>query len=380
MGPSKRIVPALGVIQILTWGSTFYFLAVFGPAIVADTGWPSEAVMGGLSIGLLTSGLAAKPVSRLINRQGGRVVVMRGVGFICAGLLGLAVSPNLHVYLLAWVIIGGGMAAALYEAAFSTLTQLFGADARRAITMLTLWGGFAATICWPLSALLIEGLGWRGACVAYAGLHMALTLPLARFGLPRPKSANAPKPIHSPQHSADHRVRLLMGAGVCLVFVFSTIAVHLISLLTAMGLTLTVAVSLAALIGPSQVAARVLEMAGGGRHSPLVTLSLSVGCILCGIIGLRLGIPIAVCLVLYGAGTGLWTIARGTVPLELFGAANYPAIMARLALPALIASATAPIIGARMLGSLGPDGTLTALAIIAVVPCFAATALVRLVR
>ncbi len=375
------IVPSLGLVQILTWGSTFYLLAVLGPAVVADTGWPMEAVMGGLSVALLVSALCAGRVARLITARGGRAVVMGGVVLICVGLLGLALSPTLPVYLAAWAIIGCGMAAALYEAAFSTLSQIFGTGARRAITTLTLWGGFASTICWPLSALMVEGLGWRGACVAYAALHIAVTLPLCWFGLPRrPGAAVARRADHGARAPADVRFRLLAVAGVCLAFVFSSLSVHLISILTEIGLTLTAAVAMAALIGPAQVAARVVEMAGRGRHSPLVTLALSVACIFSGVLGLRLGVTEAASLVIYGAGSGLWSIARGTVPLALFGSEDYPAVMARLALPILAASAAAPILGARMVIVIGADGTLLALAVIAAVPCVATAALWRMAR
>lgn len=378
MNPIARIVPALGLIQILTWGSTFYLVAVLGPAIVSDTGWPSEAVMGGLSVGLLMSGLCAGQVSGLILRHGGRAVVIGGVGLICTGLLGLAASLNLAVYFAAWVVLGCGMAAALYEAAFSTLSQIFGEQARRAITSLTLWAGFASTICWPLSALMIEALGWRGACVAYVVLHVVITLPLCWFGLPRAQATSAPTSDPSLQSPTDRRFWCLAGAGICLAFVFATLSTHLISLLTATGLTLAAAVSLGALIGPAQVSARVLEMAGRGRHSPLVTLIVATVCILCGLLGLRAGLPAALCLVAYGAGTGLWSIARGTVPLALFGAAKYPSMMARLARPILVASALAPILGARMVATLGPDGTLTALALLAAIPLLCALALTRM--
>ncbi|QXT40357.1 MFS transporter [Gymnodinialimonas ceratoperidinii] len=374
--PDYRLLAALlGVVQILTWGSSFYLLAILAPPIVQDTGWSAFAVTGGISIALATSALMAGTVGREINRRGGRLVLCAGVGVMILGLVALALAPSLPVYILAWVVIGAAMAATLYEAAFSMLSQVFGGEARRAITSLTLIGGFSATICWPLSALLVEAIGWRGTCAAYAGLHLLVTLPICRFGLPQPavKTPETAEATDDTDDTApipwrDPRLLAVAIAGVCLVFIFSAMAMHLPSLLMAQGHTLAQAAALGAVIGPSQVGARLIEMLGGGRHSPVTTMVVSTLCVAAGLLSLSLSAPAALCLITYGMGLGLWTIARGTVPLGLFGPKPYAATMARLALPVLTVSALAPLVGLGMLPALGPTGTLLALTAIACVP------------
>ncbi|GAB5447808.1 MFS transporter [Gymnodinialimonas sp.] len=373
-----RVVPILGVVQILTWGTSFYLLAILADPITNDTGWSGFSVTLGISIALLTSGLAAGAVGRMITARGGRWVMSWGVVVLSLGLFGIAWAPNLPFYLSAWVVIGCAMAATLYEAAFSTLGRIFGSDARGAITTLTLVAGFSATICWPLSALLVEAFGWRGACAVYGVVHLLVTFPLCRFGLP---PASAPVATSAPARRAigwqDARLRLMAVAGVCLVFIFVSLSVHLVPLLIASGYGLAAAVGLGALIGPAQVGARVLEMLGRQRHPPQLTMIVATLCVAGGVLGLALGLPASACLIIYGAGTGLWTIARGTVPLALFGAEDYTATMARLALPILATSALAPLIGISLIPVLGPGGTLTALGVVALIPCAAAVALWR---
>lgn len=377
----RALAAILGIVQILTWGSSFYLLAILAPRIAQDTGWSAFAVTGGISLALLTSALLAGPVGHAINRNGGRWVLSWGVVVLSLGLFTLALAPSLPVYLVAWVVIGGAMAATLYEAAFSTLSQIFGGEARRAITALTLVGGFSATVCWPLSAALVEAIGWRGTCAIYGVLHLCVTLPLCRFGLPRPSVQASTTAENTQSTSAipwsDPRLCAIAVAGVCLVFIFSTIAVHLPSLLIASGYSLGQAAALGAVIGPSQVSARLLEMLGGGRHSPVTTMVVSTLFVAAGLITLSLSAPAALCLIIYGAGLGLWTIARGTVPLALFGPAPYAATMARLALPVLTVSALAPLAGLGLLPALGPVGTLQTLGLVACVPCLMAALLWR---
>ena len=374
-------VAALGVIEILAWGSTFYLPAILAAPLAADTGWPPGAITGGLSAGLLVSGLAARRVGRTIQEFGGRNVLSAGVALIALGLVTMGLAPALPVYFAAWVILGFGMAASLYEAAFSTLGRLYGHDARRAITVLTLWAGFASTICWPLSAFLVETFGWRATCFAYAALHLALTLPLCR-ALPSAPPVPA-SPVQAPRTGGplDLRFWCIAVAGAALTALFSVMSVHLVPILTTTGLTLAAAVALGALIGPAQVGARMLELMGGGRHHPVWTMVAASALVATGLVGLRLGLPAAAALVAYGAGTGLWSIARGTLPLAVFGPDDYAPMMGRIALPVLAVSAAAPLAGTALIAWLGPQGTLAALALLAIVPCTASLALAaRLAR
>ncbi len=375
----SRTISALGVVMVFSWGSTYYLLAVLAGPIRADTGWSPGFITAGMSLGLLVSALAAPRIGALIQREGGRRVLTGGMALIAAGLALLAAAPNPAVYLGAWLFLGLGMGAGLYDAAFSTLGRIYGRDARRAITALTLWGGFASTVCWPITAALAETVGWRGTCLAYAGLHLFVTLPLCVFAVPR---ADPPVPRAGGQvfganggSLRDPRFWCLAVAGTTLAMLASLWSVHLITILTAQGYALAAAVALGTLIGPAQVGARVLEMASGARHHPIWTGAAAALLVALGFLGLVAGFPAAAALIAYGAGNGLWSIARGAMPLTIFGAADYPRIMGRLAAPALFASAAAPLLGSWLIASAGPDGALRVLVVVTSLPCAAIVAL-----
>jgi len=191
--PRWLVVGALGCAQILAWGASYYLIAVLAKPIGDQTGWPLGWIIGGLSGSFLVSGLVSPRVGGLIDRLGGRPVLASSAVLLAIGLALLAVAPNIPMYVFAWAVMGVGMGAGLYDPAFATLGRLYGEQARSAITMTTLYGGFASTVCWPLSALLVEQVGWRGACLAYAGIMLAVVLPLYWFGLPK-EPATAPPP------------------------------------------------------------------------------------------------------------------------------------------------------------------------------------------
>jgi MFS family permease len=376
-GPGRGIVvTALGVTQILAWGSSYYLPAVLAKPIAADTGWPLPWVVGGLSLGLLAAGLISPRVGRTIERSGGRPVLASSSVLLTAGLAGLALAHGLPAYLAAWVVIGLGMGTGLYDAAFATLGRLYGQGARGAITNLTLFGGFASTVCWPLSAFLVETAGWRGACLTYAGLQLALALPIHLALLPK----RPPAPVHLAAQSATRVAAplplppastvpgrpatfLLLAAVLTLGSVIQgVVSVHLLTVLQAQGAELAAAVALGALVGPSQVGARVVEKLLGGRYHPIWTMTAATLLVAAGLGLLWAGFPImAACLVPYGAGVGINSIARGTLPLALFGAEGYAALIGRLAAPMLIAGALAPSAGAFLLERVGASGTLAVL-------------------
>ncbi|NUB44229.1 MFS transporter [Fertoebacter nigrum] len=374
----QGLVAVLGIVQIFAWGSTYYLLAVLADPIVQDTGWSRLMVMGGFSLGLLAAGLAAMRIGRLIQQYGGRPVMAGAMLLLAIGLAVLGLSPGLAGYMLGWVLLGLGMGAGLYDAAFSTLGRIHGSHARKAITQLTLWGGFASTVCWPISALLVESLGWRGTCLAYAALHLLVTLPLCVYGIPRQASAlSVNRPVAAKRAPQDARFWIL-ALGLTAFSILSTIvSVHLLSLLQAQGLTIAAAVAVGAVIGPSQVGARVVEMLLGGRHHAVWTMLAATVLTGLGIAGLNTALPPALLLAVYGAGNGIWSIARGAVPLALFGPDTYAIIMGRLATPALLAGAVAPLLGAAMIDGLGAGQTMQVLAVLALVPVGAALMLLR---
>jgi predicted MFS family arabinose efflux permease len=368
--PSNRrmIVGALGLFQILAWGSTYYLLAVLATPIAADTGWSLTWIVGAMSIGMLTSGFAAPRIGRLIDAKGGRPILAASALLFAAGLALLAMSPHLGVFVLGWIVIGAGMAAGLYDAAFSTLGRIYGDTARGPITAVTLFGGLASTTCWPLTAALSEALGWRGACLVYAGIHLAIALPAYLVFLPR----ETPREPHAPHTNGAHAnpvapaLFILHAANLALTAVVTSVtSVHLLTMLQARELALAAAVALGALVGPAQVTARIVEMVIGRYHHPIWTLAASASFIALGVTLLWSGAPaIAASLMIYGAGIGIHSIARGTVPLALFGADGYATLMGRLARPTLIAGAAAPTAGALVLESWGTDATLATLAVL----------------
>lgn len=374
MAPARRwpVISALGVIQILTWGSSFYLLSVLAAPMAADTGWPLGWVIGGLSLGLLVAGLVSPRVGAFIGEHGGRSVLTFAAVALAIGLAVLGLAPNLPTYLAGWLLIGLGMGTGLYDPAFATLGRLYGSEARPAITTLTLWGGFASTVCWPLSAFLIEQVGWRGTCLAYAGLHLSVTLPLVLLAIPRPPAhpfTRSEGAIPGVRLDGRERRAFLLMAGVLTLggSVMAMVSVHLITLLQARGVTLTSAVTYGALIGPSQVGARIVEMAGKGRHHPLWTLTAAMVLVVLGVAMLTAGLPlVGLALVLYGAGNGIYSIARGTVPLALFGPERYASLVGRLARPGLVAQALAPSVGAVVLTHAGANATYALLSVLAV--------------
>jgi len=369
------IITALGLGQILAWGSSYYLLAVLAGPIAADTGWTLPWVVGGISLGLLAAAIASPWVGRAIEQRGGRPVLAASSVLLAVGLLGLALAQSIPAYLGAWIVIGIGMGAGLYDPAFGTLGRLYGTSARSAITMLTLFGGFASTACWPLSALFVSCLGWRGACLAYAGLHLVVALPLYWFLLPKerqrteragPKAA-APVQGGAAVPIADVRTRrLVLGfltVGITLSAMISTVlSVHLLTVLQGRGIALASAVAFGTLVGPCQVGARLIEAAIARYHHPIWTKIASAALVAAGLATLCSGQPIiAVALVFYGAGIGLESIARGTLPLALFGSAGYATLMGRLAIPSLIAQAASPSIGAFLIDGIGSEAMLRVL-------------------
>lgn len=385
--PDRRvIVTTLGLTQIMAWGSSYYLPAVIGPAVSARTGWPFPWVIGSLSLGLLVAGLISPHVGAAIERHGGRMTLAFSAVCLGIGQAVLAASPNLPIFVAGWLIMGFGMGAGLYDAAFGTLGRLYGRGARSTITSLTLFGGFASTVCWPISAFLLDAFGWRGVCMVYAAIQLLMALPAYLLVLPRGVPAEPPvAAAATPEAGLAPRSLPLMAtlaASITLSAVISsTLSVHLLTVLQSTGLALAAAVGLGALVGPSQVGARAVEMAIARYHHPIWTKLASVAFVIFGVAALWTGLPmLPVALALYGAGIGLESIARGTLPLALFGASGYAKLMGRLAMPSLIAQAAAPSLGALLLGHVGASGLLSVLLGLALVNVVLVAALLAFQR
>jgi hypothetical protein len=375
----RIVITALGISQILCWGTSFYFPAVFAQPIVAETGWSLRYVVGGTSLGLLVAGLISPQVGKLIDRHGGRPVLLASSLFYAGGLASVGLAPVLPVYLLGWALIGAGMGTGLYDAVFAALGRMYGSEARGPITNLTLFGGFASTICWPLSAFMIEHVGWRAACFIYAGLHLFVSLPLqmsvvrkAPAALSAAATDGAEKPAERPRLANETMIFALLALVLSLAAgIGSIVVVHLLIFLQATGVDFAVAVSLGTLFGPAQVGARVVERLFGNRYHPIWTMIGSCVLMAIGLLMLSGGLPALVLIILlYGAGYGVSWIGRGTLPLALFGAVRFPRLMGKLAFPSLIVQALAPSAGALLIEAAGTNATiglLTAFALINVV-------------
>jgi MFS family permease len=371
------IIAVLGFTQCLAWGSSYYLLAVLAKPIAADTGWPLTWVVGGVSLGLLIAGFASPAMGRAVERYGGRPVLACGSVILALGLAGLGISAHPITYFAAWAVLGLGMAVGLYDVAFATLGRLYGADARRLITNLTLIGGFASTLAWPLSALLVETWGWRGACVVYAGMHLALGLPMHLLLLPAEVRQSPRDPAESASLSSAEvpwpRRQYLVLVGMLAVnftlqaVIATVMSVHLLAILQRLGLELGAAVALGTLVGPSQVGGRLLEVAFGRHVHPVWTAVAASLFVFAGLTLLVVVPPVVMAgaLVLYGAGNGIKTIVKGTLPLALFGASGYAALMGRLAMPTLLAQAVAPTLLAFTLVGSRPERLVAILAVLA---------------
>jgi MFS family permease len=371
------VIPVLGLTQILAWGSSYYLLAVLAQPIAADTGWSLAWVVGGLSLGLLVAGIVSPRVGDSIQRLGGRLVLATSAVFLAVGLTGLALSPNLPVYIFSWLLLGIGMGAGLYDAAFATLGRLYGEKARTAIATLTLFGGFASTACWPLSALFVSAFGWRAACLIYASIHLAVLLPLYIFALPREPRHDMNVSTKVSGHDRDTVTRpvptrskllfILIALTITISSMISALlSVHLLTILQAREIALAAAVALGAIVGPSQVGARAIEMTISRFHHPIWTKFASTVLVAIGIGLLWMEIPVvAAALIFYGTGIGIESIARGTLPLAVFGGDRYASIMGRIAMPSLITQAASPSLGAVLIDRVGADGTLAVLFAIA---------------
>jgi predicted MFS family arabinose efflux permease len=351
------VVAALGTSQTLAWASSYYLPAILADAIAAGTGVPRAWVFAAFSAALLIAALSGPRIGRVIDRHGGRGVLVLSNLVLAAGLLALAAAHGPISLFAAWALLGIGMALGLYDAAFATLTSLYGNEARGPITGITLIAGFASTVSWPLSSLLNHAVGWRETCIVWAALNLVIGLPLNRLLLPLPA-----QPSHL-RRAAEASVGwkpykemfLLAFVFAAAWFVTGSMAAHLPRLLLRAGATPFQAVAAAALVGPAQVAARIVEYFILRRGHPLVSARLAavlhpIGAAILALIGPSAA---AIFVIFYGAGNGLLTIARGTVPLAVFGPRGYGERTGLLGAPARAAQAFAPLVFGLLLDAMG---------------------------
>jgi MFS family permease len=347
----------LGTSQTLAWASSYYLPAILADPISAGIGVPRFWFFAAFSAALLIAACTGPAAGRFIDRNGGRGVLVLSNLVLGSGLIGLAAANSVPSLFAAWAVLGIGMALGLYDAGFATLTALYGRNARSAITGVTLYAGFASTISWPLSTWLNDALGWRETCLVWAALNLIVGLPLNRLLLPVPailaQISQSPRP--SVGWKPYKEMLLLAFVFAAAWFVTGAMAAHLPDLLERAGATPLQAIAAAALVGPAQVAARLMEFLVLRRVHPLVSARIAAVLHPIGAAVLAITGPAAATIfaVLYGAGNGLLTIARGTVPLAIFGPHGYGERTGLLGAPARAAQAFAPLAFGLLLDVMG---------------------------
>jgi predicted MFS family arabinose efflux permease len=356
--PAAHAVVALGITQIIAWGTTLYALGVLGKPIAADTGWSQGLVFGGLTVGLLTSGAVSHLVGRLIDRRGGRAVMAIGSIVMAFGLVLLSLVTHPYAYLAVWVLLGVAMRLCLYDAAFAALVQVTPSRGRRAISYLTLFGGFASSIFWPIGHALNGAVGWRHTLLIFAAMNLLVCLPVHWVGLARREvvapldpgtpAASTPAAATTTLEGTSRTIAMALFSLIVAAsaVVFGALAVHLVPILEATGLAAASAVLLASLKGVAQVVGRVWDLTLARAWHPIDVGRVSIACIPLSFLVLMLGganfwAALSFTL-LFGVANGLVTIMRGAVPLALFGPAGYGEVLGVLATPYLLLAAVAP--------------------------------------
>ena len=376
-GRGWQLLVALGVTQIVSWGSIYYAFALLLEPLQRDLGAGKGEVAGAFSAALLVSGLCAAWIGRTIDRLGGRWVMT--AGSLAAVLLLAALSQvrSLPLLYLIWLGLGAAMAATLYEPAFVVIAQVYRLNYRRALTVLTLFGGFASTVFWPVTTWLIERYGWREAVLWLAAINLVVCVPLHFALLPKSSGAAPPAPPAGGGTArrrlwGDRRFRALTLAFLAHYVVVSAIAAHLISLLLARGMSPAAAAAIGALIGPMQVAGRIVEFGASrwltvGQVGRVAAVAMPLS--LLALLWADTSLPwLTVFAVLFGAGNGAMTVIRGALPVEMYGRDHYGAIAGALATPGLLARAVGPIFAALLWSALGGyRGTTAVLIVVAAV-------------
>jgi predicted MFS family arabinose efflux permease len=356
--PATHAVLALGITQIIAWGTTLYALGVLGKPIAADTGWSQSLVFGGLTVGLLVSSAVSAYVGRLMDRRGGRLIMAAGSVLVTIGLVLLSLVTHAYSYLAVWALLGLAMRMSLYDAAFAALVQVTPSRGRRAISYLTLFGGFASSVFWPIGHALNNAYGWRTTLLVFAAINLVVCLPLHWLGLARresaehtPPSATTPGSETRTEAPLEGRSRVMAMALFSFIVaasaaVFGAMAVHLVPILEATGIAAGIAVTIASLKGFAQVGGRIWDLTLARRWHPIdvgrvaiLFMPLSFAVLMLG--GASLWNALAFTL-LFGVSNGLVTIMRGAVPLALFGPKGYGEVLGILATPYLLLAALAP--------------------------------------
>jgi predicted MFS family arabinose efflux permease len=385
---TRGIVLRLGTGQLICWGATFYLSGAIGDSIAADRGWSLATVQGGFSAALLVMGVTSPLAGALIDRYGGRRVMTAGSLLSAAGCAALAASQGLVGYYAAWICLGVAMRLSLYDAAFAALARIGGPDAKSAMSKITLLGGLASTVFWPLGDALADGFGWRVAALAFGGLALMTaplhwTIPDGRFVPPASGSATLPaEPV--PRGARIARAGLYAVVVALSNALHTGMSAHMVGVLGGLGVAAAAAAWIAALRGVGQSGARLAEVLFGGRLAAVnLNLAAALALALSFVLGLWSGSSLLLAAVFslsYGAATGLLTITRGTLALALFDHRTYGSLVGRLLMPSFMLSAAAPLVYAVAIERFGASAAILISAALAFIALAAAAGLKLLAR
>jgi predicted MFS family arabinose efflux permease len=345
-GRQLPVILALGTTQTLAWASSYYLPAILADPIARDLGVSSNWIFAAFSASLVIAALLGPRVGRQIDLVGGRSVLSTSNLVLAVGLTLLGSATSIPMLVTAWLLLGVGMGFGLYDAAFGALGRIYGNNARRAITGITLIAGFASTVGWPLTAWGLQTIGWRETCFAWAAAHIVIGLPINLLMLPRVAGAKVAAATSVKPHIPIDRTMVLLAFAFAAAWtVTGAMAAHLPRILEAAGATSVQAVAAGALIGPAQVFARIVEASFFSRYHPVVSTRLAclmhpIGAAILAVAG---GGAASVFAIFHGAGNGILTIARGTLPLAIFGPENFGYRLGIIGAPARMAQAVAPL-------------------------------------
>lgn len=362
-GVSRRAVAGLAVTQIIGWGTTFHLPAVLGSVMAPSIGISMEVLFGGISVMLLGSALVAPRVGRRIDRLGGRAIMVVGSLLIGVALVLISQAHGPILYFVGWALIGFATPMSLGAGTQASLAQVAGPNARRAVSIMLLFTGLPSFFFWPLASWLEPIIGWRQTTLAFAALHLLVCVPIhfAVLGrrIPVRLSASGASPQEGLPPAARASAFWLLAATLSFAGMISWgVALNIIELLKAGGLPPTTAVFIATLSAPIQASARIIEFLLGGRYPSTITGLVSTSVMPLAFIGLLIGggaawaaVMFAVC---YGIGNGLMTLARATIPLTLFGRAEYGTWTGRLTTPQNLVFSVSPVLFSALLSHQGP--------------------------
>jgi predicted MFS family arabinose efflux permease len=366
--PLARLIGGLGVGQIVGWGSSFYLPTIFAGDMAHDTGLSEEVIFAGVTVMLLVRATLAPSLGRWLDRGGARAIMTIGSVVLALSLCLIALSSGLVSYLFGWAVMGISGAMLLTNSCFVAVAQRAGAGARRAMTVLMLFTGSASSFAWPALGFLQAELGWRSTCFLLAGVQLVLCAPLHWWLLEtKPeRAATTASASFSSEGIAKARQRiamLVLVPSMCLSgFISWGLSVHIVELLRHIGAEHAEAIWLASLLGVLQVSGRLIDLAMGSRHSPVIT-GMVASALLSAAFGVALafsstGSPAFAFMIIYGLGSGSMSLARVMMPLALFGSRNYGRASGILAGFQNVAFASAPLVYAVLFERAGTSAVL----------------------